>query len=176
LVFRWLFLLGSVAMVPLSGAVEAGNEVSSSQGRGDLIAYHMAGLPDPVVIYAYDAKGVLLKVFGADGNNGFAGMEKMRLAIASGTIDAAADVAPDTDTKLGRFFASQGLKRENVLGGDTLYRLILVVPDTGGAACPPCENYRKMLADATTRPAAENRFSIYTLKLGTPGAVFRTAK
>jgi hypothetical protein len=146
------------------------------QSHGDILAYHAAGLLNPVVIYAYDAKGSLLRVFGADGDNGFSGMEKVRAAVASGTLDSATEVTSDMDAKLRGFLASQGLKSENVTGGGTPYRLIPVVPDTGGAPCPPCENYRAMLADAMGRPAASNRFSVYTLKLGAPGSVFRVVK
>lgn len=172
----WLLLLGVMLMANVSATEGGGRNTAAAQGHADIIAYHMAGLPDPVVIYAYDAKGTLLRVFGANGKNGFSDMEKMRAAIASGTIAVATDIAPGTDTKLRHFLAAQNIRPETLISGGKPYSLILVVPDTHGAPCPPCANYRAMLADATTRPAAEDRFSVYTLKLGAPGAEFRVAK
>lgn len=174
--FRRWFLLGSMAMVALSGAARAGSDMAWPQSHADLMDYHGAGLPDPVVIYAYDAQGRLLRVFGVDGRNGFEDMKKMRAIIAGGTIDAATDTAAGTDARLREFLDTEGISSESVFGGNTPYHLVLVVPDTGSAPCPPCENYRAMLAEATAAPAAQNRFSVYTLKLGAPGQAFRVVE
>lgn len=165
------FFIAAAAALPVTMATEV-----ALQGKADMVAYHEAGLPDPVVIYAYGSKGNLLRVFGDDGKNGFRDMEKMRAAIASGKIDAATNMTPNTDAEFRHFLADQNMRPETVIGENTPYRLILVIPDTAGAPCPPCSNYSAMLADAMNHPDSAKKFSLYTLKLGSPAMKIRTVK
>lgn len=154
---------------------QTADKMSASERKVDILAYHEAGLPDPTVIYVYGVDGKLIRVFGADGNNGHDGMQKMKSSIASGDVEVV-----DGDKPLGEkfqdFLVGQGLRLKNFINDKHKYTLILLVPDTNGAPCPPCENYRAMLASATTSPSAIAKFSVYTLKLGAVGQKFRVVK
>lgn len=176
---HWIMWLGLLALLLGSSmATAATNSATAAdrQASADILAWHRAGLSDPVVIYVFGAQDKLLRVLGANGQNGFAQMKTMRALIASGTIAASADVVPATGTKLLQFLDTQGIDAARVLGGDRPYHLVVAVPDTGSAPCPPCNNYAAMLDDATHAPAARGKFSVFTLKLGMPGMEMRTVK
>ncbi len=172
----WLGLLALLLGSPMAMAATDTGTTTGGQAQADMLAWHRVGLSDPVVIYVFGAQDKLLRVLGADGKNGFAQMKTMRAMIASGAITAAADVAPGTGARLLEFLDTQGIARVRVLGGDTPYHLVVAVPDTGNAPCPPCENYRAMLAEATNSPAARGKFSVFTLKLGAPGMEMRVVE
>jgi hypothetical protein len=173
--FAFLFLTvlaATFATAPASAASHAGWKTF----KGDLVEYHQVGLPDPTVIYIYNAAGQLVRLINTHGNFDAKSLNQVALDLSVDVrANAVAEDLKDKDQSLKRYFFDQGLALADVVDRKNAYSLVLVEWDSGKVRCQPCEAFENTI-DKVVRSSPSSKYHVVVLQLGSPLLRFNDAK
>jgi hypothetical protein len=104
--------------------------------RADAIEYYTSRLPDPIVIYVYNAQAKLISVIDTHGGSDETSMRKVEDLISGQAFSELPGKRSDAlSSSFDAFMMDQGYKIREIVSRKTTYTLLLVMPKVKKTDC-----------------------------------------